>query len=212
MIKHRRKNNFFKVKILEHIERNSRYYLILIILFFIGVSLGVIFLNNLSDNGKIEVSNYLNMFLEQIGTKDSINVKTLIYDSIKQNYMMILLIFFLGTTIIGAPLIYVLIFYKGFSFSYTISAIIGTLGFRNGIIICIATLIPYLIYFPTLISACVSNLVLNKEIINNKRREGLKVILTRHFLASLIAIFLIVISTIIQNYTWLLIKPIILNF
>ena len=86
------------------------------------------------------------------------------------------------------------------------------MGFRNGIIICIATLIPYLIYFPTLISACVSNLVLNKEIINNKRREGLKVILTRHFLASLIAIFLIVISTIIQNYTWLLIKPIILNF
>ena len=212
MRKHRRKNNFFKSKILEYIENNAKYYILLLIVFFIGIILGILFLNNINDNGKLQISNYINDFLEYIRNNENTKINIIILESIKQNALMLILICFIGTTIIGAPLTYILILYKGCSFAYTISAIIGTLGLSKGLIISLAILVPYLIYIPSILSAGVSNIILNKEILKNKRLENLKSAFTKHLLMCLIMITLMIFSTIIQNYIWVLIKPIIVDF
>ena len=52
-----------------YINNNKREYLIVIILFFIGLIIGVLFVNNLNDIKITEVNNYLNELCSNITKK-----------------------------------------------------------------------------------------------------------------------------------------------
>ena len=69
--------------------------------------------------------------------------------SIKENSKIILLVWFLGCTIIGGIFIYLAIIYRGFCIGYTISAMIAVLGVKQGIIISlISMLFQNIIFLP----------------------------------------------------------------
>ena len=121
-------NNIVKV-LVEHINSNLKDYLILSIIFIIGVMFGVIIINNSNEQSKIEMSGYINSFIEAIRTKQfEIDRWKLMQISILENIKITAAIWFAGSTIIGIPLIYVITLYKGFCLGYTISAIIVSLG------------------------------------------------------------------------------------
>lgn len=121
-------NNIVKV-MAEHINSNLKDYLILSIIFVIGVMFGVIIINNSNEQSKIEMSGYINSFIEAIRNKQfEIDRWKLMQISIWENIKITLAIWFAGSTIIGIPLIYVITLYKGFCLGYTISAIIVSLG------------------------------------------------------------------------------------
>ncbi|MCR5147165.1 MAG: stage II sporulation protein M [Clostridia bacterium] len=119
----------FKRVLLQHINENIKDYLILSIIFIIGVMAGVMLINNSNEKSKSEVSGYINGFVDSIkNDKYEIDKVKLIKLSIIKNLKVVFIIWIAGTTIIGIPLIYVIIAYKGFCIGYTISAIIATLG------------------------------------------------------------------------------------
>ena len=77
-----------------------------------------------------------------------------------------MLLWFLGSTVIGFPLIYVVVGYKGYCIGYTISSVIATVGTGKGIIFIIATmLIQNIIYIPTILTLSVSGIKLYRLII-----------------------------------------------
>ena len=91
----------FKNVIMQHINLNLKDYLILSIIFVIGVMFGVVVINNSNEQSKNEISGYINSFIETIK---------------EEKYE------------VGIPLIYIITSYKGFCIGYTISAIIASLG------------------------------------------------------------------------------------
>ena len=122
----------FKDIIKKHITANLKDYLILSILFIIGVMIGVIIINNSDEKAKLEISGYINSFIETIKNKTfEIDRTELLKISIIENLKIVLIIWLAGTTIIGIPLIYIIAIYKGFCIGYTISAIIASLGTWN---------------------------------------------------------------------------------
>ena len=207
MRKHRRRNFYFRNKIIEYFDKNLKIVVLLIILYFIGISLGILFLNNTNENEKLEITNYISEFVKNIKNTEKIGFYINIKDSVKQNIIIPLIFFVLGTTIIGLPFIYGMIIYKGYSLSYTIAAIIGTMGFSKGIIFVLTIFIPHLISIPVLILAGASSIKLNREIIDNKRLVNFKKLLIKHFFVCLTALFFLVLSSIIQKYIWFFIKP-----
>ena len=78
-----------------------------------------------------EISSYVNSLKENIKTSEGINKTVILRQSIKQNLMFVSMIWFLGCTLLGSFLIYLAIFYKGFSIGYTASAILATLGVKT---------------------------------------------------------------------------------
>lgn len=132
--------------LLQHITSNLKDYLILSIVFIIGVMAGVIFINNSNEQSKNEISGYINGFIDTIKDENyEIDKWKLTKMSIWENLKNVAIIWAAGSTIIGIPVIYVITSYKGFCIGYTISAIISSLGIgkRNSIFTCFVIFAKY---------------------------------------------------------------------
>lgn len=135
--------------LLEYVNRNKKNFIIIITLFCIGIAVGICFINNSDESQKLELNNYVGKLVTNIKQSETINKMDILFVSIKQNVSFILLIWFLGCTIIGGFFIYIMIIYKGFTIGYTISAIIAVLGIKHGTIFSISSLLfQNLIFLP----------------------------------------------------------------
>lgn len=138
-----------KKVLIEYIIKNKKNFLIIAIIFILGISLGIIFINTSNNFQKEELNNYINALIKNIKYTDNISRIDLLFLSIKQNTCFILIVWFLGCTIIGGLFIYVTILYKGFAIGYTVSSIIAVLGIKNGIIFsCLSLLLQNIIFIP----------------------------------------------------------------
>lgn len=187
--------------IFEYIKSNAKSYLILLIIFFIGLILGVLFVNNANETQANQISSYINNFISSVKENYQISTKTLLSTSIVNNICIAVLLWFLGCTVIGIPLIYLVIGYKGFCIGYTISAVTATLGTGKGMVFIISTmLLQNIIYIPTIITLAVSGIKLYKLIMEDRRKENIKVQIIRHTVFSLLMLIILLFSSVIETY------------
>lgn len=152
----------------EHIKTNSKEYIIVTTIFLIGIFLGVMFINNTGESQKTEITEYLNNFVNKLKNIENLNSLELLKTNIIENIMLAVILWFFGTTVIGIPIVFGIILYRGFCFGYTISSIIYTLGLGKGIIFVISTLlIQNIIFIPCIIAIGVSRFEIIQ--INRKR-------------------------------------------
>jgi len=114
-----------------YFRENKKTFLRLIIVFFIGIILGIVFINNANQNQINEINDYINTLIENIKNAENINKTPILKQSLKQNILFIILIWGMGCTLLGNVFIYIVILYKGFSMGYTVSSIIATLGTKS---------------------------------------------------------------------------------
>ncbi len=133
----------------DYIIRNKKNFITIIVIFCIGIAGGIIFINNSTDIQIGEINNYVGNLVNNIKNAENVNRLNLLGVSLKQNIFFILLIWFLGCTIIGGIFIYIAVIYKGFAIGYTISSIIAVLGVKGGTIFAVAgLLLQNLIFLP----------------------------------------------------------------
>ena len=101
------------------------------IIFLIGLIFGVIFVNNAGKNQINEITSYINDFVGNLKNNIEINKAQLLKDTLISNFLLALELWFVGSTVIGLPIVYGMIAYRGFCLGYTISSIIATLGMRK---------------------------------------------------------------------------------
>ena len=89
-----------KETIKQHIINNKKEYIIVALFFIIGIFLGVLFVNNNNENQKEQLGIYVNDYITKMKDKDIINNIDIFKSSIKQNLLITLGIWFLGTTVI----------------------------------------------------------------------------------------------------------------
>ena len=78
----------------EHVLNNSKEYIIVTLIFIIGIFLGVLFINNTKENQITEISSYINNFTDKMKNTDNINNIELLKNSIKQNVLLTFIIWF----------------------------------------------------------------------------------------------------------------------
>lgn len=198
-----RKNNSYRIKniILNYIKENIKTYLILLIIFFIGLILGVIFVDNASEPQANQISSYINNFINSIKENYQISTKDLLKETVINNVSIAVILWFLGSTVIGFPLIYVVICYKGYCIGYTISSVIATIGTAKGIVFILATmLLQNIIYIPVILTLGVSGVKLYRLIMEDRRRENIKIQIAKHTIFSILMLVLLIISALIETY------------
>lgn len=180
---------------------NKREFLLVTVLFFVGLIIGVMFMNNLNDTQVQEIETYFNDLSTNIKNIEDVNLFNLLKTSIISNIIFVIVLWFGATTIIGIPIVYGAIAFKGFSIGFTISSIMYIYGPGNGILVSISLLLlQNVILIPAMFSICVSGAKLYKSIMKNKDRNNIKMEILRHTFFCLIMLFLMLIASFIEVY------------
>ena len=197
------RNSGRKIKqtIIEHVVNNRKEYTIIVLLFIIGIFLGVFFVNNMQESSKEEIQSYINNFIEKMRNLQNIDNMSLLKNSITQNIVFAVLIWFFGTTVIGLPIVFGLILYRGFCLGYTVSSFIAILGIGKGIVFIFASLLfQSLLSIPAILGLAVSGFKLYKSIIRDKAKENIKLEIARHTIFSIIMIAILLVASIIEIF------------
>ena len=184
-----------------HILNNKKEYIIVTLLFIIGIFLGVFFVNNLGETQKAEVQEYLNNFVEQMKQTENLDSMSLLKTSITQNIIFASLICFFGTTVIGIPVVFGLVIYRGFCFGYTISVCVTIMGIAKGLIfVLINLLLPSLLLIPAILGIAVSGFKLYKSIVKDNRKENIKLEIVRHTAFSLVMLVVMLVASLVEIF------------
>lgn len=195
------KKSIISEAIIRHINNNFTEYIVMIILFLIGIILGTMYINNSDLNQRQEVSDYINKFIVNIQDGSKIESNNLLRTSICNNLIITILLWISGLTVIGMPIVYLIVSIKGFFMGYTISAIIATLGTVQGLkFVLSAMLLQNIIIIPSMLVLAVSGIKLYKAIMQDRCRENIKVEIIKY---TIIAIFIgitNIIASMIETY------------
>lgn len=197
----KQKKNRISNVILEFIQTNSKTCLILLIIFFIGVLLGVIFVNNCKETQENQIKSYIQNFVDGIRENYQISSTKLLWNAIMKNFITALVLWFLGLTLIGVPLIYLFIGYKGYCIGFTAASIIATLGGAKGTLFIASTmLLQNIIYIPIIIALATSSVKLYKKIMEDRRRENIKKQILKHTIFSVFMLVILILNSFIEAY------------
>lgn len=195
------KKSKFGTVLYNHIVNNKRGYLIVTILFFIGLIIGVFFINNAKTTQIDEINNYLNEIVNNVKLYENIDYGNLLKESLTSNFIIIILLWFGASTIVGIPVVYGTIVVKGFSMGYTISSIINCFGIGKGIVISLSIMLLHnIIFIPTMLATSVSGVKLYQSIMKNKDRENIKLEIIRHTIFCALMLLLMLIASLIEVY------------
>lgn len=218
-MRNKRRLNTKKSKIFslieEHVNKNIKEYAISALVFLIGIIIGVMLLNSSNPENQENIKGYINEFINVIENKEyEIDEKKLFIKALLSNLKIAAIIWIAGSTIIGIPLIYGSIAYKGICIGYSISAIIATLGKWNGIIFGVgAMLLQNIIAIPCILALSVSSIKMYKSTMKERNKENIKSEIYRHTMFSIImTIGLIFASFVEMLLSNKLISDIIINF
>ena len=199
-LRKRQKSNI-KEFVLRHIYENFKLYLIVIIIFIIGIVAGVIFINNTTGDQATEIQNYITEFINLLKQDYHIDTGLLLKKSLSDNFILIITMWLLGSTVIGIPIVMGIVLFRGFCIGYSVSAIIATLGVQKGTLFFTTTMLLHnLIFIPVIICMTISCIKLYKSIMKDKRRENIKIEIIRHTLVSIILSLLLVVASLVESY------------
>ena len=181
----------------EEIISNYKSYILVIILFSVGLFLGVLFINQTENQEN--VIKYINTYIDEIKMLKSNNTIVQLKSDIKSNVFLVFILWFAGTTIVGIPIVFGIIIARGFCLGYTISACVITLGKTKGLIFVLLTIfLQNLILIPALLFLGVSSIKLYKSIVKDRRKENIKVSILKHSIVSIFILIILIISSLIK--------------
>lgn len=193
------RNSRLKEILKNYIINNYKEYILVGLIFIIGLFAGVLIVNNCKDDQMSEISTYITDFIAKFKEIETINKGELIITSIKNNIILALILWLAGTTVIGMPIVLAIILSRGVILGYTISAITFTLGTFKGISFClISILLQNLLFIPAVLTLGVSSIKLYRSIMKDKRKENIKIEIIRHTIISVIMILTLIVSSIIE--------------
>ncbi len=160
-------NLFKKNSILKVLEENLWMVMLFILFFTIGMVLGVYTVKYMNNNDMNNLNDYFSLFIQNIKGKQ-FNSRELILEAVKNNAVIILIIWCSGFTILGVPFILIINTIKGYTLGFAFSFIIATMGYKS-IGIAILSLIPQnIIYVACMIIISVVSFKLSLDRLKNK--------------------------------------------
>ena len=127
----KRKNEFFSI-IKDDVMNNAKSYFVVLVIFIVGIFLGVMFVNQINDKSQLE--QYINTYIDETKSIENVDYFKELQNDVKNNIILVILLWFAGTTIVGIPIVLGIILFRGFCLGYTIAACAYALGRVKGLI------------------------------------------------------------------------------
>lgn len=189
---------------ISYVLDNIREITIITLIMFIGLILGVIYINNIDNENRSIVNNHINEIFDYL--KDSqdenkmIDNFEILKSNLKRNLIYMLLLGLFSSCLIGIPIMYFLILGKTFSLGYTMSAIIASIGTKSGIIfICSSMVLHNIIFLIAIYLVSISGKNLYKEVLGEER-ENIKYKILKHVIFIIISLLFAIGAALIETY------------
>lgn len=169
----------------------------------VGISSGAITIKVLNQEQKKQIIDFLDSFF-RILREEQIDSRIIFRQSLMNNFKTIIMIWFLGVTVIGTPIIVAILILRGFVIGFTVGFLIKELGF-NGFIFTLSTIFPQNIFIiPGLLIISVVSICFSMETIKRRRKKKLKISfakeLTNYTLAILLISLIIILGSIVEAF------------
>src|SRR5690625_444944 len=126
---------------INHLREHITIYTFMVILFITGIIFGAIIVNSMNFIQKQDLFFHLEQFFGQIATQKIMTHSDIFKQCFFYHLKYLLFLFILGISIIGLPLIWILLFLKGLVIGFTVGFIVNQLG-MNGLLLAILSVAP----------------------------------------------------------------------
>lgn len=180
----------------KHVESNFWLYVVSLLCVCTGIVMGIYSVRYMGGFEKSDLLSYVKNFSTTINS-GSINYKSILLETIKSNMPMMLVVWFLGLTMVGIPIILIIDIIKGFTIGFSISFIINGMGIKGMWFSLLGVLPQNIIYIPCIIFASVLamefSLMILKDRADKQRTSNIWVRITSYsFSFMLVVIFMFV--------------------
>ncbi len=194
------------------IKVNKKTLLFFTILLIIGIIAGSIFMAILSETDKKLVTDYFNNYISNI-ENNKLNYLEGIKNGLFNNLLYIIIIWILGISIIGIPIVTIMFFIKSFTLGFSIASIVFNYKLK-GCLLNFINIFPHqMIYFLIYMLITTYSIFFSLKMINsiiNKKNMDFKIMMNKYVKILIISVITITIGIIIETFiTPLLIKIII---
>lgn len=198
-----------RTKITDKLPINRRMIIFLFTLFILGIMSGALFIIILKNSDKTLVKEYLEKFFSQVSTKPDLSSN--IITELLVNIGLVFIIWLLGMSIVGLPIIIFIYFYKIFIIGFSIGSILINYKFK-GLLMAFIYVFPHqainIIIYMILTMYALSFSIKFLNCILRKKKIDFKNIMGKYYLVLVISISFILLSTLYEIY----IMPFVLNF
>lgn len=195
------KNSFL---VWEHIKNHSTIYLFMIILFLTGIIFGAVVVNSMDFIQKQDLFFYLERFFVQITEGVSIEKKDIFWQSFVYHAKYLILIFVLGLSVIGLPLVWVLLFVKGMVVGFSVGFIVNQLGLEGLLLSSLSIAPQNIIIIPVYIAAGTLSMIFSLGLLNKlfSRRNNQQILqpFLRYCLIFILLLVFSLIAAFIEAY------------
>lgn len=155
------RNNIF----VEHIKQNSTIYLFITTLFLIGIIFGAITVNSMSFIQKQDLFFHLDRYFIQIVDEQFVKNSDILQQSFFFHVKYLIFLFILGLTIIGLPLVWLLVFMKGLVIGFSVGFLVNQLGFKGFLYAAIAIAPHNMLIIPLYVTAASLSMIFSLRLI-----------------------------------------------
>jgi len=158
----------FKSSISLHVREHSSIYLFMTVLFLMGVVFGAIVVNSLNITQKQDLFYYLNRFFGQVSSGEFASAHEMFKQSYFHNMKYVGLMWVLGISIIGLPVILVLLFLKGVVVGFTVGFLVNQMKWHGFLLSFVSIMPQNLIIIPALIIMAVLSVTVSLKMVRNQ--------------------------------------------
>jgi stage II sporulation protein M len=162
------KKRLYQSDAASYFREHSSIFLFVVVLFLMGVIFGAIVVNSMSITQKEDLFYYLSQFFGEISNGKVASSNDLFLQSFFHNSKFIGLMWILGISIIGVPIILILLFLKGMVVGFTVGFLVSQMGW-NGFMLAFASILPQnLIIIPIFIIMAAFSVIFSLRMIKKQ--------------------------------------------
>lgn len=188
----------------EELKKEKNLIILILAIFIIGLVVGSLFVNFITKDDKTLLINQVEIYFSSVKSLDKkvfgINAFT---PNLINNELQIFLIFALGLSILGIPVVILIMFFKGFMLGVTLSTFIlkyQLLGVLSSLLYIFPCFIIYIIIYTLISFFAVSTSLKFLKAIIKKDNLSFKKFLGKYLLCFLICLVLIIINTLLDAF------------
>ncbi len=191
-------------QLLNHIRDHLTVYIFIVTLFFIGIIFGAIIVNSMSFIQKQDIYFQFENFLNSLMNEQEIERMAILKQSFSFHIKYLFVLFLLGLTIIGIPIIWLLVFIKGLAIGFSVGFIVNQLGWQ-GLLIATLSIAPQnIIIVPVYLFAASISMIFSinilRKIVGQSTRGSIGKPMAQYTFIYAILCFFAFISTLLETF------------
>ena len=161
-----------KAMMIQHMKERSSLYLFVFVLFLMGVIFGAVIVNSMNFTQKEDLYFYLSRFFGQVSEGKVASSVEMLQQSFFHNLKYLGLMWVLGISIIGLPVILIMLFLKGIVVGFTVGFLVNQMGWQGFLLSFVSVMPQNMILIPAFIvmgtTAISFSLKIVKQLLNKK--------------------------------------------